>query len=155
MSRFGLSSTFEPCRAHERTLNTMAMRSRFLYPNSKSHMNILQRSGVCADVSVTSRKQWNAFWQNQSFHNYADYALSETFRLGLNRLCELGHVSPCAIMCAEALWWRCHRRIISDYLIANGETVFHILGPNHIEPAHITQAARSGLAGGLIYPADL
>ncbi|MET0939964.1 MAG: DUF488 family protein [Mesorhizobium sp.] len=43
----------------------------------------------------------NAFWQNQSFHNYADYALSETFRLGLNRLCELGHASPCAIMCAE------------------------------------------------------
>ena len=79
----------------------------------------------------------NAFWQNQSFHNYADYALSETFRLGLNRLRELGHASPCAIMCAEAVWWRCHRRIISDYLIANGETVFHILGHNHIEPAHI------------------
>ena len=97
----------------------------------------------------------NAFWQNQSFHNYADYALSETFRLGLNRLRELGHASPCAIMCAEAVWWRCHRRIISDYLIANGETVFHILGHNHIEPAHITEAARSGSAGALIYPADL
>ncbi len=100
-------------------------------------------------------KTVNAFWLNQSFHNYTDYALSETFRLGLNRLCELGHVSPCAIMCAEALWWRCHRRIISDYLIASGETVFHILGPNHIEPAHITQAARAGSAGALIYPADL
>lgn len=95
----------------------------------------------------------NAFWQNQSFHNYADYALSEAFRLGLNRLRELGHVSTCAIMCAEAVWWRCHRRIISDYLIANGETVFHILGQTRIEPAHMTEAARSG-AEGLIYPAE-
>jgi len=89
----------------------------------------------------------NAFWQNRSFYNYADHALSETFRPGLNRLRELGHASPCAIMCAEAVWWRCHRRIISDYLIANGETVFHILGHNHIEPAHITEAAGSGSSG--------
>jgi hypothetical protein len=55
-------------------------------------------------------------------------------------------------MCVEAVWWRCHRRIISDYLIANGKTVFHILGHNHIEPAHLTEAARSGSAGALIYP---
>jgi len=89
----------------------------------------------------------NAFWQNQSFHNYADYALSETFRLGLNRLRELGHASPCAIMCAEAVWWRCHRRIISDYLIANGETVFHILGHNHIEPARIVYGSVADPSG--------
>lgn len=95
----------------------------------------------------------NAFWQNQSFHNYADYALSETFRVGLNRLRELGHVSPCAVMCAEAVWWRCHRRIIADYLITDGEMVLHILGHNHIEPAHVTSAARVGSAGVLTYPA--
>ena len=70
----------------------------------------------------------NAFWQNQSFHNYADYALSDAFHAGLARLRELGHERRCAIMCAEAVWWRCHRRIIADYLIAAGETVFHILG---------------------------
>lgn len=97
----------------------------------------------------------NAFWQNRSFHNYADYALSESFHLGLNTLRDLGHASRCAIMCAEAVWWRCHRRIITDYLIANGEAVFHILGHNRIEPAHITDAARLGSGGALTYPADL
>jgi uncharacterized protein (DUF488 family) len=79
----------------------------------------------------------NAYWQNQSFHNYADYAMSGDFHSGLTRLRELGEVAPCAIMCAEAVWWRCHRRIIADYLIAAGETVFHILGGNHIEQARM------------------
>ena len=74
----------------------------------------------------------NAFWQNQRFHNYADYAMGEDFHSGLIRLRELGHATQCAIMCAEAVWWRCHRRIIVDYLIAAGETVFHILGRKHL-----------------------
>ena len=95
----------------------------------------------------------NAFWQNQSFHNYADYAMSESFRAGLTTLRELGHVTPSAIMCAEAVWWRCHRRIIADYLITTGETVFHILGANRIERAHVTDAARPGREGVLTYPA--
>lgn len=92
----------------------------------------------------------NAFWQNQSFHNYADYALSESFRAGLTHLRDLGHGTTCAIMCAEAVWWRCHRRIIADYLLAAGETVFHILGARHIDPAHITEAAHAG-PDGLTY----
>ena len=96
----------------------------------------------------------NAFWENQSFHNYADYAMTAAFRAGLAQLRELGHAQRCAVMCAEAVWWRCHRRIIADYLIAAGETVFHILRTDHIEPARPTDAARSGRAGTLIYPAD-
>jgi len=75
----------------------------------------------------------NAFWQNQSFHNYADYAMSDEFHSGLSRLREVGQADRCAIMCAEVLWWRCHRRIIADYLIAAGEDVVHILGPRKIE----------------------
>ncbi len=98
-------------------------------------------------------KDVNAFWQNQSFHNYADYAMSENFRDGLALLRDLGHRTPCAIMCAEAVWWRCHRRIITDYLITAGETVFHILGPNRFDRAHITHAAKLGPDGILIYPA--
>jgi len=94
----------------------------------------------------------NAFWENQSFHNYADYAMSEVFHSGLIKLRELGHARQCAIMCAEAVWWRCHRRIIADYLIAASEQVFHILGPNHIEPARMTTAAKLGRAGMLTYP---
>jgi uncharacterized protein (DUF488 family) len=96
----------------------------------------------------------NGFWQNRSFHNYADYAMSADFHSGLIRLRELGHARQCAIMCAEALWWRCHRRIIADYLMASGETVFHILGRNHIEQAHMTGAARRGPPDTLSYPAD-
>lgn len=95
----------------------------------------------------------NAFWQNESFHNFADYAMGEDFRCGLTMLKELGRTRRCAIMCAEAVWWRCHRRIIADYLIAAGETVFHILGPNHIERADPTSAARTGPHGSLVYPA--
>ena len=97
----------------------------------------------------------NAFWQNQSFHNYADYAMGEGFRSGLCRLRTLGHREPCAIMCAESLWWRCHRRIIADYLLAAGETVFHILGPGQIKPAQITPAASVGPVGTLTYPKDV
>ena len=57
-------------------------------------------------------------------------------------------------MCAESLWWRCHRRIIADYLIAAGEEVFHILGAGQIEPAHLTPAARVRPDGKLTYPKD-
>jgi uncharacterized protein (DUF488 family) len=96
--------------------------------------------------------QVNAFWQNQSFHNYADYAMSSDFHSGLTRLRELAQVAPCAIMCAEAVWWRCHRRIIADYLIATGETVFHILGRDHLEQAQMTPAAKLEPAGTLTYP---
>jgi uncharacterized protein (DUF488 family) len=98
--------------------------------------------------------QTNAFWENESFHNYADYATTEAFASGLAQLRELGRAERCAIMCAEALWWRCHRRIIADYLIAAGENVCHILGPGNIEPARLTPSARPGPAGTLVYPAS-
>jgi uncharacterized protein (DUF488 family) len=94
----------------------------------------------------------NAFWQNESFHNYADYALSGPFAHGLARLRALGGERRCAIMCAEAVWWRCHRRIIADYLIAAGEAVFHILGGNRAEPARLTQAAVLRAGDKLVYP---
>lgn len=97
----------------------------------------------------------NAFWENQNFHNYADYALTEGFRSSLYRLRQLGHAKQCAIMCAEAVWWRCHRRIITDYLIAADEVVLHILGPNYIAQAHMTGAAKRGLDGTLTYPAEV
>jgi uncharacterized protein (DUF488 family) len=93
----------------------------------------------------------NAFWQHGSFHNYADYAMSETFHAALERLRQLGHSERCAIMCAETLWWQCHRRIISDYLIAYGEAVFHILGPDRVAQALMTPAAKLNADGALTY----
>ena len=95
----------------------------------------------------------NGFWENQSFHNYADYAMGDGFRCGLDWLRELGQVRRCAVMCAEAVWWRCHRRIIADYLLAAGEDVFHILGAGKVVPASLTPAARPRPDHTLTYPA--
>jgi uncharacterized protein (DUF488 family) len=96
----------------------------------------------------------NAFWENASFHNYADYALSEEFRSAVEKLRALGHVTRSTVMCAESLWWRCHRRIIADYLIAASEVVFHILAPGHVEQARLTPEARVEPDGRLTYPKD-
>ena len=96
----------------------------------------------------------NGFWENRSFHNYADYALSAEFKSGLARLREIGHESTCAVMCAEAVWWRCHRRIVADYLIAAGEVVLHIVGRNHIERAELTRGAEAHGAGTIQYPPE-
>jgi uncharacterized protein (DUF488 family) len=95
----------------------------------------------------------NGFWDNDSFRNYADYALTESFRAALARLRALGAERPTAIMCAEAVWWRCHRRIIADYLLALGEAVFHVLAPGKTEAATMNQAARPLPGRGLVYPA--
>ena len=95
----------------------------------------------------------NGFWENQSFHNYADYAMGSPFHAGFARLLELGRTQRCAVMCAEAVWWRCHRRIITDYLLAAGEPVFHILGPGTVNPASPTLAAIPDPNGALTYPA--
>lgn|SRR5690554_2512247 len=94
----------------------------------------------------------NSGWQNQSFHNYADYSLQPEFAAALGRLLELGQRQRVAILCAEAVWWRCHRRIISDYLLAAGQVVLHIMG-NHSEEARLTPFAHLSSKGCLTYPA--
>jgi len=96
----------------------------------------------------------NGYWENASFHNYADYAMGAEFRAGLARLRALGRERRCAIMCAESVWWRCHRRIIADYLLASGEEVFHIVSGDVPEPARITPQARPGPDGALVYPGE-
>jgi len=95
----------------------------------------------------------NGFWDNQSFHNYADYAMRPEFRAALEHLVALGRERRIAVMCSEAVWWRCHRRIVTDYLLARGEDVFHIVSSDVPEPAKITPEA---LARGdhLEYPAQ-
>ncbi|MDY0212285.1 MAG: DUF488 domain-containing protein [Desulfuromonadaceae bacterium] len=95
----------------------------------------------------------NGFWENASFHNYADYTLTEEFRAGLAQLIELGRERQCAIMCAEAVWWRCHRRIVADSLLAHGESVFHLMGNARVEAAHLTQSAQIKTHGVVVYPA--
>jgi uncharacterized protein (DUF488 family) len=96
----------------------------------------------------------NAYWRVRGFHNYADYALTAPFAAGLARLRLLGSQHRCAIMCAEAVWWRCHRRIIADYLLVSGDCVAHILDASHIDEATLTPAAVIRSDGTLIYPSE-
>ena len=96
----------------------------------------------------------NGFWKNRRFHNYADYALTESFHSGLARLIALGRQQRCAMMCSEAVWWRCHRRIVADHLIARGERVFHLMGKNRVDPARMTEGTWVQEGGVLIYPAE-
>ena len=94
----------------------------------------------------------NGAWRNESFRNYADYALTPPFRAGLEELRAIAAERNVAIMCAEAVWWRCHRRIIADYLLAAGEPVRHILGPGHVESARPTPGSVAMPDGGVTYP---
>ena len=85
----------------------------------------------------------NTAWRNEMFRGYADYMETEDFGRGVARLVDLAEESgPTAIMCAEAVWWRCHRSLISDYLKARGVEVLHILDRNKVEPHPFTSAAR-------------
>jgi uncharacterized protein (DUF488 family) len=95
----------------------------------------------------------NTHWRIAAFRNYADYAATDAFRTGLDDLRALARNHCCAIMCAEAVWWRCHRRIIADYLLAGGVSVAHIMGHDKIDPATLTPGVRSLLGGTLVYPA--
>lgn len=97
-------------------------------------------------------REVNGLWANESFHNYADYALSTAFHAGLDCLRQEGHARRCAIMCSEAVWWRCHRRIVADYLIACGESVVHIIGPGRLQAARLTPGARIQPDGAVFYP---
>lgn len=102
--------------------------------------------------SHTVPPETNALWRNQSFHNYADFALSTEFAAGLARLRALAKAhgdagaasttGNVAIMCAEAVWWRCHRRIIADHLLAHGENVAHVISSATPQPATLTPGAQ-------------
>ena len=85
----------------------------------------------------------NTAWRNESFRGYADYMETDEFGKGIARLVELAEkIGSAAIMCAEAVWWRCHRSLISDYLKARGVEVLHIFDRNKVEPHPFTSAAR-------------
>jgi uncharacterized protein (DUF488 family) len=85
----------------------------------------------------------NTAWRNASFRGYADYMETEQFQKGIERLLDVAaEAGPTAIVCAEAVWWRCHRSLIADYLKARGVEVLHILGANKVEQHPYTPAAR-------------
>lgn len=102
-------------------------------------------------VSHTVPFETNAWWQNRSFHNYADHAMGIEFTQGLDELITLATDNRVALMCSEAVWWRCHRRIIADHLIARQVPVRHIMGPDVVE-AELSSGALLGSSGTVTYP---
>jgi uncharacterized protein (DUF488 family) len=96
----------------------------------------------------------NALWRVDAFRNYADYAETPAFAEALATLAHLARERPTAFMCAEAVWWRCHRRLITDYLLVRGWDVVHILGLGQHEPASLTPGAVVQSDGTIEYPAN-
>jgi len=84
----------------------------------------------------------NTAWRNDAFRGYADYMMTPEFKAGIDRLLTIAKREPTVIMCAEAVWWRCHRSLISDYLKAKSITVLHIMGEGKIQEHPFTSAAR-------------
>lgn len=95
----------------------------------------------------------NGGWENGSFQAYADYALSDEFQDALEELIELAEDHTPAIMCAEAVYWRCHRRIVADWLLARGHSVVDIFGPDRANEHDLTRFAEVE-DGRVVYPAD-
>jgi uncharacterized protein (DUF488 family) len=99
------------------------------------------------------RDSTNTAWHSASFRGYADYMETSEFADALGRLRELARVRPTAILCAEAVPWRCHRQLIADALVARGEDVTHILGADRVDPHQLSAHAQVLPSGGLSYPA--
>jgi hypothetical protein len=93
----------------------------------------------------------NLAWRNAAFRGYADYMETPGFRAGIDRLLGVARASRAAIMCSEAVWWRCHRSMIADYLKAMGVRVFHILQSERAQEHPYTAAAQ--VTDGLSYEA--
>jgi uncharacterized protein (DUF488 family) len=105
-----------------------------------------------ADISAASP---NTAWRNAAFRAYADYMATPPFRAALDELIAVASDRTAAIMCAEAVPWRCHRRLITDALLARGLPVADIIGPGPASPARLSEHARVLADGGVIYPAAL
>jgi len=95
----------------------------------------------------------NGAWENASFRGYADHAMTEDFAAGLAELCELARRGRTAMMCSEALWWRCHRRLIADRLVAGGHVVWHIDSGGRTSPHRLAPFAVVRADGVVTYPA--
>ncbi len=96
----------------------------------------------------------NTAWRSAGFRAYADHLASPEFREALDRVITCAEEVPSAVMCAEAVPWRCHRRLIADALVVRGHEVVHLLGPERSQRHELHPNARVGDDGWLIYPGD-
>ncbi len=110
----------------------------------------MEKLGGRRKARADGRPSHNTLWREEGFRNYADYAETPEFHAALNELRSIERTTYPVIMCAEAVWWKCHRRIITDYLLAAGSEVNHILD-NKIEAARLTDGAIVRTDGTIIY----
>jgi uncharacterized protein (DUF488 family) len=123
---------------------------RYPHFNSDELAALLRRSGIGYEHfrELGGRRRpkpesVNTAWKNESFRGYADHMETEQFRSGIDRLRTAADAAgPTALMCAEAVWWRCHRGLIADYLKARDVEVLHITGPGAAQLHPWTSAAR-------------
>ena len=96
----------------------------------------------------------NSGLRNQSFRNYADYMMTDQFENGMKSLSEIAQAKRTAIMCAENVFWRCHRRLVSDFVVANGGSVQHIFPAGEVKPHFLTEGAKPK-DGKVTYPGQM
>jgi uncharacterized protein (DUF488 family) len=94
----------------------------------------------------------NGLWRVDAFRHYADYAETAEFGAAIAALEALARTRPSAFMCAEALWWQCHRRLIADYMIARGWRVVHLMGAGKRQDGALTPGAVAHADGTVEYP---
>jgi uncharacterized protein (DUF488 family) len=139
------------------------------FPGSRKHPHFNRESLAAALTAKSIVYEWieelggrrkapagivspNQGLRNESFRNYADYMLTLEFQQSIDKLLAIAAQRSTAIMCAEGLWWQCHRRLVSDYLVANGVSVEHIFPNAQTKPHAMTPEARSA-GGRVVYPA--
>jgi uncharacterized protein (DUF488 family) len=98
-----------------------------------------------------SEESPNRGLRNDSFRSYADYMLTDEFRQGVDALLEIARRRRAAMMCSESLFWRCHRRLVSDYLVTQHIPVEHIFPGGEVKPHTLTREAKVA-EGRLVYP---
>src|SRR5579862_3816448 len=113
---------------------------KFPHFNKLSLADALRKAGIQYEHLIelggrrpARRNSHNTLWRNASFRGYADYMETGPYRDGIDRLLKIAGKSPTAIMCSEAVWWRCHRSMISDDLKARGVKVLHVLDLNKVQ----------------------
>lgn len=121
------------------------------FPDSGIEYHWLESLGGRRSAKKGDSSSVNLGLRNESFRNYADYMLTKDFQHGIKSLLEIAAQKRTAIMCAEAMFWRCHRRLVSDYLLTKGITVQHIMPNGKLHPHTLTDGAKVE-EGELTYP---
>jgi uncharacterized protein (DUF488 family) len=141
-------------------VRTMPMSRRHPHFNRDSLEKFLAASGIqyrhlggLGGLRKPKRDSTNTAWKHPSFRGYADYMETDAFERAFRELVVWASAGPTAVMCAEAVWWRCHRQLLADALLVQGVPVWHIVGAGS-KPHEMSAFARIR-DGKVVYPALL